>query len=180
MITDTDQRQIFESLANSILTCGISHVLQPPRNALSGNNQDHKPILNGQISTQNSNSAYQPNTLSSTTMETTSHASLLSRLTRFKELLPFLGVFAPLVVFWAIFYQQNSTWILQGAQMNCQLSKLQIPPGNKYVASPQLPDTPTYIFSNAIRVVSWVSVAKVCIILQLYIRVHACSCWYTN
>ena len=58
-----------------------------------------------------------------------SKSTLLSRLTRLKELLPFLGVFAPLVVFWAIFYQQNSTWILQGAQMNCHLGKLQVPPG---------------------------------------------------
>lgn len=50
-------------------------------------------------------------------------------LSRLKELIPFIGVFGPLIVFWAIFYQQNSTWILQGTQMDCYLGKLHVPPG---------------------------------------------------
>ncbi len=49
--------------------------------------------------------------------------------TRVIELLPFVGVFTPLIIFWAIFYQQNSTWILQGTMMNCQLGALHVPPG---------------------------------------------------
>ena len=58
-----------------------------------------------------------------------SHKAQQSSLARLKEFLPFLGVFAPMVVFWAIFYQQNSTWILQGTQMDCYLGKLHVPPG---------------------------------------------------
>jgi dipeptide/tripeptide permease len=96
-------------------------------NAL-GDNQERKPLLNGKISTQHSNESNQP-TPSSLSSETVLKSTFRSRLTRLKELLPFLGVFAPLIVFWAIFYQQNSTWILQGAQMNCHLGKLQVPPG---------------------------------------------------
>lgn len=57
-----------------------------------------------------------------------SHKAQQSSLARLKEFLPFLGVFAPMVVFWAIFYQQNSTWILQGTQMDCYLGKLHVPP----------------------------------------------------
>ena len=53
----------------------------------------------------------------------------LSVLRRWRELVPFLGVFGPLVVFWSIFYQQNSTWILQGEQMDCYLGRLHVPPG---------------------------------------------------
>ena len=105
-------------------------LLQPSVNAL-GDNQERKPLLNGTIPTQHSKETNQPapSCLSSPQIEKASESTLLLRLTRLKELLPFLGVFGPLVVFWAIFYQQNSTWILQGAQMNCHLGKLQVPPG---------------------------------------------------
>ena len=48
---------------------------------------------------------------------------------RTKQLVPFLGLFAPLVVFWAIFYQQSSTWVVQGRHMNCYIGKLHVPPG---------------------------------------------------
>ena len=59
----------------------------------------------------------------------TETVSLKSLLLRWRELVPFLGVFAPLVVFWAIFYQQNSTWVQQGDQMDCYLGSLHVPPG---------------------------------------------------
>ena len=124
---------IYLPLAHVTIIINYDHScsLQPSVNAL-GDNQEHEPLLsNGKISTQQSNESNQPtpSSLSSPTIETASKSSLLLRLTRLKELLPFLGVFGPLVVFWAIFYQQNSTWILQGAQMNCHLGKLQVPPG---------------------------------------------------
>ena len=53
----------------------------------------------------------------------------LSWLERSRQLLPFLGLFTPLVVFWAIFYQQSSTWVLQGRDMNCYIGRLHVPPG---------------------------------------------------
>lgn len=40
-----------------------------------------------------------------------------------------VGVFSPLIVYWAVFFQQNSTWVLQGRQLNCYLGTLHIPPG---------------------------------------------------
>ena len=48
---------------------------------------------------------------------------------RTKQLLPFLGLFTPLVVFWAIFFQQSSTWVVQGRDMNCYIGRLHVPPG---------------------------------------------------
>ena len=53
-------------------------------------------------------------------------APKLSWKARAKQLLPFLGLFTPLVVFWAIFYQQSSTWVVQGTQMNCYIGPLDI------------------------------------------------------
>ncbi|XP_065193476.1 solute carrier family 15 member 4-like [Sycon ciliatum] len=44
------------------------------------------------------------------------------------EIKPVLGVFVPLIVYWSLFFQQNSTWVLQGQEMNCYLGKLKIPP----------------------------------------------------
>ena len=58
--------------------------------------------------------------------ESPSHSSLLVVV---KQLLPFLGVFGPLVMFWAVFYQQNTTWVVQGTHMDCYMGKLHIPPG---------------------------------------------------
>ena len=52
--------------------------------------------------------------------------------TRLKQLVPIVGVFAPLIVFWAIYYQQNSTWVTQGAMMDCYLGRLHVPPGKKF------------------------------------------------
>ena len=45
------------------------------------------------------------------------------------QLLRIAGVFAPLIVFWGIFFQQNSTWVLQGRRMDCYLGSLHVPPG---------------------------------------------------
>ena len=56
-------------------------------------------------------------------------APRLSWRARASQLLPFLGLFTPLVVFWAIFYQQSSTWVIQGRQMDCYIGKLHVPPG---------------------------------------------------
>ena len=36
------------------------------------------------------------------------------------------------MVFWAIFYQQNSTWVQQGDQMDCYLGSLHVPPGKMH------------------------------------------------
>lgn len=58
----------------------------------------------------------------------TAGSPVVSLRTRLKQLVPIVGVFAPLVVFWAIYYQQNSTWVTQGAMMDCYLGRLHIPP----------------------------------------------------
>ena len=44
---------------------------------------------------------------------------------REKELLPCVSVF---IVFWAIFYQQNSTWVFQGTMMDCKVGSVNEPP----------------------------------------------------
>jgi len=46
-----------------------------------------------------------------------------------QQLWPILTVFLPLIIFWAIFFQQNSTWIQQGLDMDCYLGQLHVPPG---------------------------------------------------
>ncbi len=73
---------------------------------------------------QNDSNVHAPISLTTAGRTTTQYIK-----TRAKELLPFVGVFSPLIIFWAIFYQQNSTWILQGTMMNCQLGVLHVPPG---------------------------------------------------
>ncbi len=40
-----------------------------------------------------------------------------TRAADFKTLLRILGVFVPVIVFWSLFDQQNTTWVQQGAQM---------------------------------------------------------------
>ena len=50
-------------------------------------------------------------------------------LRKFKQMLPILKVFIPLIVFWAVFYQRSSTWIVQATKMDCYLGSLHIPPG---------------------------------------------------
>ena len=62
----------------------------------------------------------------------TAGSPVVSLRTRLKQLVPIVGVFAPLVVFWAIYYQQNSTWVTQGAMMDCYLGRLHIPPGEDF------------------------------------------------
>ena len=57
---------------------------------------------------------------------------------RTKQLLPFLGLFTPLVVFWAIFFQQSSTWVVQGRDMNCYIGRLHVPPG-QYIQRERCP-----------------------------------------
>lgn len=46
-----------------------------------------------------------------------------------QQLWPIMTIFLPLIVFWALFFQQNSTWIQQGLDMDCYVSSLHIPPG---------------------------------------------------
>lgn len=89
---------------------------------------ERKPLLDEKISSWHPDQRTEQAT-STADLEKASNTILLW-FTRLKQLLPFLGVFGPLVIFWAIFYQQNSTWILQGAQMNCHLGRLQVPPGD--------------------------------------------------
>ena len=50
-------------------------------------------------------------------------------LKKLKQLMPILKVFMPLIVFWAVFYQRSSTWIVQATQMDCYLGSLHVPPG---------------------------------------------------
>ena len=50
-------------------------------------------------------------------------------LKKLKQLVPILKVFIPLIVFWAVFYQRSSTWIVQATQMDCYLGSLHVPPG---------------------------------------------------
>ena len=46
-----------------------------------------------------------------------------------KYLVPLLKIFVPQIIFWAAFFQRSSTFILQGAQMDCYISSLHLPPG---------------------------------------------------
>ena len=98
------------------------------REGSSSIDKEREPLLDGKASPQTLDEKERP-VNNSVTEEAVSKSNTQSPLAKLMELLPFLGVFAPLVVFWAIFYQQNSTWILQGAQMNCHLGKIQVPPG---------------------------------------------------
>ena len=50
-------------------------------------------------------------------------------LKRLKQLVPIIKVFTPLIIFWAVFYQRSSTWIVQATQMDCYVGSLHIPPG---------------------------------------------------
>ena len=50
---------------------------------------------------------------------------------KFKEMVPILKVFIPLIVFWAVFYQRSSTWIVQATKMDCYLGSLHVPPGKR-------------------------------------------------
>ena len=50
-------------------------------------------------------------------------------ISKLRPLLPILGVFLPIIVFWAIMYQQNSTWVVQGLEMDCYIGTVQVPPG---------------------------------------------------
>jgi POT family proton-dependent oligopeptide transporter len=45
-----------------------------------------------------------------------------------RQLQGIIKVFTPLVVYWMLFYQQNSTWVLQGGRMNCYFGRLHVPP----------------------------------------------------
>ncbi|XP_062507930.1 solute carrier family 15 member 1-like isoform X2 [Corticium candelabrum] len=45
-----------------------------------------------------------------------------------RELQGIVKVFTPLIVYWMLFYQQNSTWVLQGGRMNCYFGNLHVPP----------------------------------------------------
>eukprot|EP00118_Oscarella_pearsei_P011953 m.84204 g.84204 ORF g.84204 m.84204 type:complete len:507 (+) comp36392_c0_seq3:143-1663(+) len=49
-------------------------------------------------------------------------------LTKIKELSGPVKVFSPLIVYWALFFQQNSIWVLQGQRMNCYFGDLHVPP----------------------------------------------------
>ena len=48
---------------------------------------------------------------------------------RLKQLVPIIKVFIPLIIFWAVFYQRSSTWVVQATQMDCYVGSLHIPPG---------------------------------------------------
>ena len=50
-------------------------------------------------------------------------------LAKVKELKGIIAVFSPLIVYWALFFQQNSVWVLQGQRMNCYFGDLHVPPG---------------------------------------------------
>ena len=62
---------------------------------------------------------------------TTVRAEKSTSLRKFKQLLPILKVFIPFIVFWAVFYQRSSTWIVQATKMDCYLGSLHIPPGKR-------------------------------------------------
>ncbi|XP_065846590.1 solute carrier family 15 member 2-like [Oscarella lobularis] len=49
-------------------------------------------------------------------------------LAKVKELKGIIAVFSPLIVYWALFFQQNSVWVLQGQRMNCYFGDLHVPP----------------------------------------------------
>ena len=70
----------------------------------------------------------------------------LSVKARARQLLPFVGLFTPLVVFWAIFYQQSSTWVVQGRQMDCYFGRLHVPPGLDYTRDTRVVN---YRYNNA-------------------------------
>lgn len=48
---------------------------------------------------------------------------------KLKQLIPIFKIFIPLTLFWAIFFQRSSTWIVQATYMDCYLGSLHVPPG---------------------------------------------------
>ena len=66
----------------------------------------------------------------SETSTVTSNSSSAKR--KLKQLVPIFKIFIPLTLFWAIFFQRSSTWIVQATYMDCYLGSLHVPPG-KYV-----------------------------------------------
>ena len=48
---------------------------------------------------------------------------------KMKHLIPLMKIFVPQIIFWAAFFQRSSTFILQGAQMDCYIGTLHLPPG---------------------------------------------------
>ena len=48
---------------------------------------------------------------------------------KLKQLIPIFKIFVPLTLFWAIFFQRSSTWIVQATHMDCYLGSLHVPPG---------------------------------------------------
>lgn len=64
-----------------------------------------------------------------TTVQTETSTSPALR--KLKQMLPILKVFIPLIVFWAVFYQRSSTWIVQATKMDCYIGSLHIPPGKR-------------------------------------------------
>ena len=48
---------------------------------------------------------------------------------KLKQLVPIIKVFIPLIMFWAVYYQRSSTWVVQATQMDCYVGSLHIPPG---------------------------------------------------
>ena len=48
---------------------------------------------------------------------------------KMKHFTPLLKIFVPQIIFWAAFFQRSSTFILQGAQMDCYIGSLHLPPG---------------------------------------------------
>lgn len=50
---------------------------------------------------------------------------------KLKQLIPAFKILLPLTLFWAIFFQRSSTWILQAIRMDCYLGSLHIPPGKQ-------------------------------------------------
>ena len=48
---------------------------------------------------------------------------------KLKQLIPIFKIFVPLTLFWAIYFQRSSTWIVQATYMDCYLGSLHVPPG---------------------------------------------------
>ncbi|XP_065898332.1 solute carrier family 15 member 3-like isoform X2 [Dysidea avara] len=113
-----------------------------------------------------------------------------------QQLWPILTVFLPLIIFWAIFFQQNSTWIQQGLDMDCYLGQLHIPPDlmasledvmvllvivvTEYLLYPHLAKTLRYNFPPLHKLAVGMACAAISFILaallDIYLTVPAHDC----
>lgn len=94
----------------------------------TGNDLRVPSMINSQESMTNSQLHHiSVETNDSETSTVTSNSTSAKR--KLKQLVPIFKIFMPLTLFWAIFFQRSSTWIVQATHMDCYLGSLHVPPG---------------------------------------------------